>query len=380
MRCPFRPFASRSLKFIRNVLNSLPMSSMIEQKTNITDIISTDIVVLNDTEKRLIENFFGQLNEKNETSALEIGKKLMDLERMSAAISRFPSIHETSVLAGERRSQQTLIDNLCKTPPDSRMLSMPTKAVLGRGFLVAKFHIFSALAKIAVKSAFPETEIEKLRLATLDIMFTIMFEDVYISILDSNILSSDKRAKVAEALTYLWEHRLDRNIPTFAPVLTKVWTARDKIAPVFGTMMGTSELFLLSSELGDSWQRFMMEKLADKTIGQAMEEFLFGISYEDIIFVRKELIRQGVSSVGRDGVAAMLGRELESENTEPRSFYSSYVQRLNNADARKRLNAEGPKNTLEDYYIAFLFEKGLKLKEPKPRKRTNLNNDFQPFF
>ena len=76
----------------------------------------------------------------------------------------------------------------------------------------------------------------------------------------------------------------------------------------------------------------------------------------------------------------MLGRELESENTEPRSFYSSYVQRLNNADARKRLNAEGPKNTLEDYYIAFLFEKGLKLKEPKPRKRTNLNNDFQPFF
>ena len=340
MRCPFRPFASRSLKFIRNVLNSLPMSSMIEQKTNITDIISTDIVVLNDTEKRLIENFFGQLNEKNETSALEIGK----------------------------------------TPPDSRMLSIPTKAVLGRGFLVAKFHIFSALAKIAVKSAFPETEIEKLRLATLDIMFTIMFEDVYISILDSNILSSDKRAKVAEALTYLWEHRLDRNIPTFAPVLTKVWTARDKIAPVFGTMMGTSELFLLSSELGDSWQRFMMEKLADKTIGQAMEEFLFGISYEDIIFVRKELIRQGVSSVGRDGVAAMLGRELESENTEPRSFYSSYVQRLNNADARKRLNAEGPKNTLEDYYIAFLFEKGLKLKEPKPRKRTNLNNDFQPFF
>lgn len=380
MRCPFRPFASRSLKFIRNVLNSLPMSSMIEQKTNVTDIISTDIVVLNDTEKRLIENFFGQLNEKNETSALEIGKKLMDLERMSAAISRFPSIHETSVLAGERRSQQTLIDNLCKTPPDSRMLSMPTKAVLGRGFLVAKFHIFSALAKIAVKSTFPETEIEKLRLATLDIMFTIMFEDVYISILDSNILSSDKRAKVAEALTYLWEHRLDRNIPTFAPVLTKVWTARDKIAPVFGTMMGTSELFLLSSELGDSWQRFMMEKLADKTIGQAMEEFLFGISYEDIIFVRKELIRQGVSSVGRDGVAAMLGRELESENTEPRSFYSSYVQRLNNADARKRLNAEGPKNTLEDYYIAFLFEKGLKLKEPKPRKRTNLNNDFQPFF
>ena len=246
---------------------------------NIANIISTDIVVLNDDERQLVENSFTRLSAANEVYVLEMSKKLMNLERISSAISRFPSIHETSVLAGEKRSEETLIDNLCKTPPDSRMLSMPAKAVVGRGFIVAKFHVFSALTKIAAKLCFPEEEIEALRNATLNIIFTIMSEDVYISILDGNILDKGRRAKVAKALTYLWEHRLDQTIITFAPVLTGVWSARDKIAPVFGTMMGTSELFLLSAKLDETWQRFMIEKLPDTVIGQALEEFLFGISH-----------------------------------------------------------------------------------------------------
>lgn len=328
-------------------------------------IISTDIVVLNDHERTLVEYAFERLNEEYKSSVLEIGKKLMDLERMSAAISRFPSIHETSVLAGEKRSQETLIETLCKTPSDARTLSMPTKAVLGRGFLVAKFHIFSALSKVASNSSFSEEEIEELRAATMNIMFTIMSEDVYISILDSNILDKQKQKKVANALTYLWEHRLDQNTTSFAPVLTRVWTARDTIAPVFGTMMGTSELFLLSSKLDDSWQSFMLAKLSNKTVGQSLEEFLFGISYEEILYVRNQLVSCKIPAMGREDVAKLLNKKLDFDNSDPRHFYSSYVQRRNNADARKRLNAAGPKNTLEDYYISFLFEKGLELKDGK---------------
>lgn len=332
---------------------------------NISDIISTDIVVLNNDEKILVENAFERLNGKYKNSVVELSKKLLDLERLSSAISRFPSIKETSVLAGETRSQKTLIENLCKTPTDSRMLSMPTKAILGRGFIVAKFHVFSALTKIAAKSLFPKKEIEILRNATLNIMFTIMSEDVYISILDSNLLSKEKRKDVADALTHLWEHRLDQNITTFAPVLTGVWYARDKLAPVFGTMMGTSELFLLSTNLDEKWQKFLLEKLPQKVIGQALEEFLFGISYEDILFVREQLSKKGVPVIGRDEVSGLLKRDFDFSNTDPRLFYASYVERHNNAGARKRLNIEGPKNTLEDYYISFLFENNMPVKQTK---------------
>lgn len=329
----------------------------------IEDIISTNIVVLNDEERRLVENSFKRLSGGNEAYVLEMSKKLMNLERISSAISRFPSIHETSVLAGEKRSQATLIDNLCKTPKDSRMLSMPTKAVLGRGFIVAKFHVFSALTKVAANSLFPEEELDALRSATLNIIFTIMAEDVYISILDSNILETSKREKAAQALTYLWEHRLDQTIITFAPVLNGVWSARDKIAPVFGTMMGTSELFLLSAKLDETWQRFMIEKLPDTVIGQALEEFLFGISHEDILSVRKELSKKGIPVMGRDEVSKLLNRDFDFSNTDPHLFYASYVERKNNAEARKRLNIEGPKNTLEDYYIGFLFENDMPIRE-----------------
>ncbi len=347
------------------------------KRHKLTGIFSTDIVVLNDTEKKLLQNFFDTLSEEDDSSMFDIEKKLMDLERMSTAISRFPSIHETSILAGEKRNQQTLIKNLCRTHPDARLLSMPTKAILGRGFLVAKFHIFSALSKIEERASIPESEFEALRKATLNIMFTIMAEDVYISILDSNLLETEERKKVADALIFLWEHRLDQNTTSFAPVLTRVWTARDKLAPVFGTMMGTSELFLLSSELGESWSRFTVDKLSNEVVGQALEEFLFGISYEDIIFVREELKRQGQSSISKDQVAVILNRNIEFKNTDPKSFYTSYVTRRDNANARKRLNIKGPKNTLEDYYISFLFEHNLKLKDQKQKehnKRSSLNN------
>ena len=109
----------------------------------------------------------------------------------------------------------------------------------------------------------------------------------------------------------------------------------------------------------------MIAKMADPEIGQAMEEFLFGISYEEILYVRNQLVSCKIPAMGREDVAKLLNKKLDFDNSDPRHFYSSYVQRRNNADARKRLNAAGPKNTLEDYYISFLFEKGLELKDGK---------------
>ena len=67
--------------------------------------------------------------------------------------------------------------------------------------------------------------------------------------------------------------------------------------------------------------------------------------------------------MGRDEVSKLLNRDFDFSNTDPRLFYASYVERKNNAEARKRLNIEGPKNTLEDYYIGFLFENDMPIRE-----------------
>lgn len=331
--------------------------STLDQIRQPTNEVSTDIIVLNPAERSLVNRVFENLRVYSPETMVGVATRIMDLERLSVSISRYPSMHERGYLAGQQRSSETLIDTLCTIGDGERLLALPTKAILGQGFLVAKFHAFAALTMVAVNSCFSDADIQELRQATLNIMFTLMAEDVYLSILDDPNLNPPVRRDVAEALAELWEHRLDQNVTRVAPVLDAVWTVRDQIAPNFGTMIGTSELLLLSIALDENWQRFISNRLGDQDVASAMEEFLFGLSYEDISLIRKELRTRGLNAIGRDEVPKIVGHKATLSNEDPRIFYRAYTQRRLNANARKRLAAQGPKKTLEDHYIQFLFEK-----------------------
>jgi hypothetical protein len=317
---------------------------------------STDIVVLNQNERALVNRVFENLRISSPETMVGIATRIMDLERLSVSISRYPSMHERGIIAGQARGSDNIIDTLCTFGDCERLLTLPTKAILGKGFLVAKFHAFAAITKVAVNSFFSDADIQELRQSTLNIMFTLMAEDVYLSILDDPNLNEEVRHDVAESLAELWEHRLDSHVISVAPVLDAVWSVRDKIAPNFGTMIGTSELLLLTIALDNTWQKFISTKLGNADVGQALEEFLFGISYEDISLIRKELKLRGMNAIGRDEVPGIIGHKAALSNEDPRIFYRAYTQRRNNADARKRLSAQGPKKTLEDHYMQFIFE------------------------
>lgn len=317
---------------------------------------STDIVVFDKDEYAVIEQVLKNLNAYAPGVLGNIANCISTLEQVAVAVSRYPSIRESTVLAGERRTAETLIDTLCSSAPDSRLLTLPTKVVLGKSFLIAKFQAFSALTKIALNAFFEESDIQSLRRITLRAMFALMAEDVYTTLLDNVELAHEIRKEIAELLTELWEFRLDERSARFAPVLHKVWTARNKLAPNFGTMLGVSELFLLSMELDESWERFMIAKMSDPEIGQALEEFLFGISYEKITFIRHLLQERKLPALSRDEAYELLGLKIDFPADDPRVFYTSFIERKNNAEARRRLHVTGPKRTLEDLYIQFIFE------------------------
>lgn len=323
---------------------------------NTPDPGTTDIVVLNSQERALVNRVFENLRVYSPETMVGIATRVMDLERLSVSISRYPSMYERGVLAGQTRSTETLIDTLCAYSDGERLLTLPTKAILGQGFLVAKFHAFSAITKVAVNSFFSDEDIQELRLATLNIMFTLMAEDVYMSLLDDPNLNETVRRAIAESLAELWEHRLDPNVLSVAPVLDAVWTVRDQIAPNFGTMIGTSELLLLSIALDDNWQKFISTQLGNSDVISSMEEFIFGLSFEDISLIRTELKNRGLTAIGRDEVPEIIGHKGTGSNEDPRVFYRAYTQRRNNANARKRLSAKGPWKTLEDHYMQFIFE------------------------
>jgi hypothetical protein len=238
------------------------------------------------------------------------------------------------------------------------ILHIPTKAILGKGFAVAKFHTFSVMTKIARNSGFLPADIQQLRAATINLLFTMMAEDVYLTLLEDMDIPISIRQRIAEQLIALWEHRTDKTVADIAPVLDSVWTERDKLAPVFGTMMGTSELFILSFGLDAQWQQFLIHRLEERDVSMAMEEFLFGMSYEQICKTRQNLCARGVPSVGRDNIGEFCGGEGPIDiSSDPKNFYQAYTVRRDNARSRRMFHLEGPHKTLEDHFMNFILDR-----------------------
>lgn len=322
------------------------------------DEYNTNIIVLSPKERELVDMVFERLRVASPEALENISARMTDLERLAATIARFPSLLQKQVIAEQEvRTQESLVKALLDFKNGDRMLHLPTKAILGKGFLVAKFHAFVSISKTARIQHFNKKELEQLRTATLRVMFTIMAEDVYLSLLGDTSIPADIREQIATSLIILWEHRSDQTVADIAPVLEAVWTVRDKIVPAFGTMVGTSELLRLTIELDEQWTAFIKNKLEDSDVSQSLEEFLFGLSFEQIGFLKNKIKEQKYLSISREDVYALLGEHIPVDiEFDPRNFYLRYTVRRDNARARSRMNLEGPHKTLEDHFVKFILE------------------------
>ena len=324
---------------------------------------STDLVVLTDSERFLVNNMFDHLKTISPETLDVFANRIADLERLTQNIAHFPSLLKNQSQLGAMQDQKNLVESLLSQKGSDKSLHLPSKAILGKGFLVAKFNVFISMSKIAVEYRFKHSEIAAYRKAALQLMFTIMAEDVYLSLLDNTDIPRDLREQIASELIILWEHRCDENVEYIAPVLKNVWLARRKIAPVFGTMMGTSELIQLSMEMDENWCKFISSKMSDPEVSMAMEEFLFGISYEDIVRLKQTLKDKGISAIGRQEVYSILEKDPEPDSSEtetladPRQFFLNYAERRDNAKARLRMKLNGPHYTLEDHFMRFILAK-----------------------
>ena len=201
----------------------------------------TNLVVLTAKEQELVNSVFVRLKAVSPETLVVLEDRLADLEKLTANIAHFPSLKQTQEHGSSVRDMHTLVESLLIRRNGDRMLHLPSKAILGRGFSVAKFHTFSAMEKIAASSEFPDT------------------------------IAIDIRQKIASELIMLWEHRSDETVIEMAPVLSTVWNARRNLAPAFGTMVGTSELLLLSMAMDDQWCHFISSRMGNEDAALAME-------------------------------------------------------------------------------------------------------------
>ncbi|MGZ5970373.1 MAG: hypothetical protein ACXWP4_22035, partial [Polyangiales bacterium] len=105
---------------------------------------------------------------------------------------------------------------------------------------------------------------------------------------------------------------------------------------------------------------YFMEDVPDEQL-QAFEEFLFGISHEEIQRLRQHLLEQSKSVVSPDDARRVLGRHKESwiPAGGPQSFYSSYKNRRVRAAYRLLTNTPGPKKTAEEYVMTAFLLRGV---------------------
>jgi hypothetical protein len=315
-------------------------------------------LALKEQEESLVEEIASYLetNHKEENSLVR--QRFAALQSLGKAISQFPSVREVQSVRGEVRDEKMLLESLCDFAPSSRLLHIPTRIVAARSFLVAKCHAFSLLA-ILVRDK--DTLYSPVRRVIFSIICTLMAEEVYFSCLEDPAFSLNIKHRLADDLISLWESGTDPRAVQHLPALEALWTARDRAPPIFGTMDGSSELLRISIDLGEDWQEFLIKHTEDEEARWALEEFLFGLSFEEIKEVRSRLGRFGIMAVGNDEVRSYLGScpaYTIVRNSDPRAVYDFYIDRRDTAAFRRRTAVKGPRKTLEEMYLKFRIAQG----------------------
>jgi hypothetical protein len=317
-----------------------------------------ELLALKEHEDRLIAGILVFLDAEYPDDSVLIRQRFEALKALEEAVSRFPSARDIQMAGGVHCEGEDIIEFLSSFAPSSRLLHTPTKIVAARSFLVAKCHAFSLVAGL-VKDR--EAFFIPLRRIILSLVCTILAEDVYFSCLDDPAFPTGIKMQVANDLISLWDTGTDPRITRNLSDLEALWRSRDETPPCFGTMDGSSELMRISLDMGEAWNAFLVEQVSINETRWALEEFLFGLSYEEILEVRSRLTRFGILAVDHAEVRSYLGSKpgyTITKNADPRAIYDFYIDRRDAAAFRKRSAAPGPQRTVEELYLKYRLLRG----------------------
>jgi hypothetical protein len=312
-------------------------------------------VVLTEEEELLVGKAEEWLKEENSEYYSIFHERLRRLRNLGAAVFDYPSIKETKYVRDILIDEHHLTESLLAFSSASHLLRIPSKIAALRSFLIAKFHAFALLSKLAGKNKdlyVPARDI------SFSVVFTLMAEEVYFSCLEDPAFSNTTKNRLADDLILLWDSGTDQRSIHHLMALSSLWTARDSSPPIFGTMDGYMELLRISISMDTNteWEDFLKEESTNDETRWALEEFLFGLTYEEILQVRNRFKRYGVSAVNYNEVRTYLDSKpvysVVNEN-DPRAIYDFFVERRDTCLLRKKVSAPGPLHTLEEIYLKY---------------------------
>jgi len=308
---------------------------------------------MTESEARLVEEIGTYLKETSPDEYKLVEIRFSHLQVLGDAVFCYPSIRDTQFLKGIIHDEERLTESLLDFSPSSRLLHIPTKVVAMRSFLVAKFHAFSLLSYMIHDR---EDFQERVKSVIFAVINTLMAEVVYFSCLEDPGFSHVTKASLANDLIALWDSGVDlRGVRHFS-ALASLWIARDSAPPSFGTMDGSTELLRITMDMEEDWRDFLVEESSNDETRWALEEFLFGLSWEEIQKIRSRLSRYKINAVGYEEIRSYLDSQPSYSmvnQSDPRAIYDFFIERKDVCVLRKRVNAPGPKHTLEEIYLKY---------------------------
>lgn len=280
-----------------------------------------------------------------------------NIRHLTQAFLGYPSILSLRESGDDHQSVQTLIETLFGGGIDHTVF-LPTKVTVGRSFMIAKFNLFGYLRKLSDRVEAIKPFQDELQLHWESVIFSLLLEDVYQVIIERGEYDTDIRRQAAMDLIHFWEHRFDHNVTEYAPILVKLWSVRRRIVPVFGTMLGTIELMRLSGVLPRRWYDFLDSHAEEEDLQHALEEFIFGLAYEDLCRVREDMQKRKISVIDREELGRMQGIDLSADDVskiDPREMYRFYQERTKRANSRKDYDLPGPRRTVEELLLVHMI-------------------------
>jgi hypothetical protein len=319
---------------------------------------AADWFFLDATEKRLVETALAAV--AGTEHAQPLGANLERLRGTAELIRSSPSLAHSWHASGRRNfSGESLIQQLVRVPDYDLDLNIPTKAVLGQAYVIAKINFLKALSYALESVDSPVSLSQEIERELAQAIYTKLAEELFISIVTDASAPDNVKAGAARFLFRIWEERLLIEVDDFAPLLESAWQARSKMLPVLGTMLGTHEVFRLFSEAQD--RRFLDYFGGDEADDEqllAFEEFLFGLAHEEIVKLREHMREEGKTCVSLEQARELLGRAKPSwmpQKSGAQALYTSYKKRRVKALYRQLTGVTGPKKTAEEYVMmAFL--------------------------
>jgi len=320
------------------------------------------IILLKNKELWLLKELMFKLEREGKKAQLkEIKNEMKALKTLARIISQYPSIVEAKNIGRNSFKIDTLVENLCRKNEYNIVFNIPTKAVLGKSYLIAKLNFFYRLLYIIDETKELTPSRDTVVSITSDIIFSLMAEEVFLEIISDPHQDLDIRINAGCFITKIWEYRLTYGIKEFAPILDNIWKARETISPVYGTLLGTAEMFQLSHKIDPKVRDFFSNHNFTDDEDYSLEEFLFGLRYEDTLILRAKMKEMDKTVVSRDEIKQILKKDKLSTGCSrsggPREFYSFFVQRKINAIHRAKTHAKGPHKTIEEHIMCYLLQK-----------------------